>query len=77
MPQARGITLQTVEDVMRAQPWDVGQVENGTTVREAITAAAKAVLRAVPPGRFRDRAIDALVDAQMHANAAISFRGRF
>lgn len=72
-----GITLDNIEGVMAYQSWDREQREAGEIVREAITAAAKAVLRAVPNSPRRTLAIQHLVSARMDANAAISFRGRF
>ena len=47
------------------------------SARMAVTAAMKAIRRHVPGGRFREKALDLVVDARMQANAGISFRGRF
>lgn len=69
--------LETIDEAMAYHPWDHNQREAGEVVREALTAAAKAILRHVPPSRYRTAALDLVLDARMKANAAITFRGRF
>lgn len=76
-PSHEPIGLGNIDDVMAYQPWGPLETSAGDQVREALTAAAKAILRNVAPGRYRDKAIDGIVQARMDANAAISFRGRF
>ena len=71
------VTLETIDEVMRYQPWGRHQQDCGDQVREALTAAAKTILRVCPAGRFRSVAVRNILDARMNANAAISFRGRF
>lgn len=71
------ITLENIDEVMVFQPWDGYQHDCGTQVREALTHAAKIILRTVPPGRFRSVTLRNIIDARMNANAGISFRGRF
>ncbi len=71
------LTLGNIDDAMHYQPWGPGQQEDGEQVREALTAAAKAILRNVPDGAFRAVALRNIIDARMNANAGISFRGRF
>ena len=71
------LTLANIDEAMRYQPWDGYQMDCGDQVREALTAAAKVILRLVPAGRFRSVALRHILDARMQANAAISFRGRF
>lgn len=71
------ITLENVEDVFAYHAWSPEQKDCGDCVREALIVGVKAILRSVPPGALRTRAIDCLVDARMIANAAITFRGRF
>lgn len=71
------IHLGNIDAAMTYQPWGHSEAEAGDVVREALTAAAKAILRSVPHGTFRDKAIDDIISARMNANAAISFRGRF
>ena len=72
-----GITLDTIDELMRYQPWGHFQQESGDQVREAVTLAAKVILRTCPAGRFRSEALSQLLQCRMNANAAISFSGRF
>lgn len=74
---AERFTLENIEDAMHYQPWMPDQQDAGTIVREALTAAAKAILRSVPDSPFRTVALRNIIDARMNSNAAISFRGRF
>lgn len=69
------LTLDNVDRLFDYQPWDEWQRDAGQQVREALTAAAKVILRAVPPCPTRTRALNDLLDARMKANAAITFRG--
>jgi hypothetical protein len=71
------LSLENIDEAMRYQPWDRQQQEAGDIVREALTTAAKAILRHVPDAAFRSVALRNILDARMNANAAISFRGRF
>lgn len=71
------ISLENIDAVMQYQPWDADQNAAGDAVREALTAAAKALLREVPRSPRRTLALQHLVSARMDANAAISHRGRF
>ena len=76
-PSAGRVTIDNVEDAFTYQPWHAKQTDAGQQVREALVAAAKTILRLVPDGPMRTRAINDLIDARMKANAAISFSGRF
>lgn len=76
-PLSERLTLQNIDAAMQYQPWDYSQREAGEQVREALTAAAKAILRTCPDSPFRSVALRNIIDARMNANAAISFRGRF
>lgn len=71
------LTLGNIDDAMRYLPWAPDQSEAGEAVRDALTMAAKAILRHVPDGAFRSVALRNIIEARMNANAAISFRGRF
>lgn len=71
------LTLENVADAFEYHPWAPDQREAGEIVREALVAAAKAILRSVPQGPSRTRALNHLIDARMIANAAITHRGRF
>ena len=70
-------SLHNIDAAMQYQPWTLAQADAGEVVREALTAAAKAILRSVPDGPFRSVALRNIIEARMNANAAISFRGRF
>lgn len=72
---AQGLTLENVEQAFTWQPWDREQKEQGDQVREALIAAVRTVLRVVPPSPARTRALNELLDARLHANTAITWRG--
>jgi hypothetical protein len=74
---ASRLTLGNVDTAFTYQPWNSDQIARGEQVREALIAAAKAILRNVPECPQRTRALNNLVDARMIANAAITFDGRF
>lgn len=74
---AQGLTLENVEDAFTYHAWDGWQQEAGNIVRETLTAAARAILRVVPAGPSRTRALNNLMDARMLCNQSITFRGRF
>lgn len=71
------LTLDNVDAAFRYQSWNSDQVARGEQVREALVAAAKAILRTVPECPQRTRALNHLIDARMIANAAITFDGLF
>lgn len=71
------LSLHNIEDAMTYQPWTRDQQDAGQVVKEALTLAAKAILRSCPDSAFRSVALRNIIDARMNANAAISFRGRF
>lgn len=75
--QHGSITLENVGDCFTYQAWNPDQVAAGEIVREALVAAARAILRAVPAGPDRSVAIRKLREARMDANSAITFGGRF
>jgi hypothetical protein len=77
-PYRRGeITLENVTSVFNYHPWTNHQQDQGTQVRDALTAAAKVILRTVPDSPTRTRALNDLVDCRMKCNAAITFGGQF
>lgn len=71
------LSLENVDQAFKYQPWDPFQQQSGDVVREALVAAAKAILRTVPRTPSRTRALNAVMDARMLANQAITFCGRF
>lgn len=68
---------QNVDAAFQYQPWNEDQQKCGAEIREALVVAAKAILRNVPETPLRTRALNALIDARMLANAAITFNGQF
>lgn len=66
------LTLDNVEDAFRYHPWDARQHDRGMQVRDALVNAAKVMLRVVPRGPARTRALEYLRDARMLANHAIT-----
>ena len=75
--QHGSVTLETIGECFTYHPWHPSQVDAGEIVREALVAAARAILRAVPAGPDRSVAIRKLREARMDANSAITFGGRF
>ena len=71
------LSLENIEEAMQYQQWGPLETKRGAQVREALTMAAKAILWNVQRSPLRTRALNAIVDARMLANAAITFRGRF
>lgn len=66
---------EAVKNLFTFHPWSATQVADGEKVRDAIAEAYKAVILNVPSSPTRTRALNALVDARMLANAAITFKG--
>lgn len=71
------VTLENIERLMNYQPWNWHQRQQGEPVREALLAAARAILRNVPAGTSRTAAIEAIRAARMLANQGITFGGGF
>jgi len=71
------ISERNVEEAFHYQPWNDAQVAAGSEIRTALIEAAKIILKNVPETPLRTRALNALVDARMLANAAITFNGKF
>lgn len=70
-------TLENIEEAMTYQPMDSEQIDSAQEIRDALTFAAKAILRRAPRSARRTLALQHVINARMDANAAISFRGRF
>jgi hypothetical protein len=65
-------------DVMFApQKWNADQKERSEWVREALSAAVKAVIGHCPPCADRSAAIRAVREARMWALSAISHGGKY
>jgi len=71
------ISEKNVEEAFQYQPWNDEQVKAGAIIRETLVVAAKMIISNVPETPLRTRALNALVDARMLANAAITFNGKF
>jgi hypothetical protein len=71
------INEKNVTEAFQYQPWNAEQTIAGNAIRESLIIAAKMIIDNVPETPLRTRALNALVDARMLANAAISFNGRF
>lgn len=75
VPRTDWFTLENIDRVMTPQPFRAHQTVSSTIVREALTAAAKAILREVPMGPAKDLAIQHIIEARMYANTGIAFDG--
>lgn len=71
------LNINNVEQAFHYQPWNEEQQKAGEDIRTALVAAAKTIIANVPETPLRTRALNALVDARMLANAGISFNGKF
>lgn len=67
------LTLDNVTDAFEYHPWDDDQKTRGEIVRHNLAAAAEVILANVPRSPLRTRALNAIFDARMLANAAITF----
>jgi hypothetical protein len=67
--------LAEVERLFNYQRWDEDQISAGANVRNSLSAAYRMVLNYVPPSPTRTRALNAILDARMLANQAITFKG--
>jgi hypothetical protein len=65
-----------IEKLMTFLPWGDDQVKRGTEVRASITNSMKVIVKNVPPGQTRTRALNHMIDARMLCNAAITFGGQ-
>lgn len=59
------------------KPWTPEQVERGKHVTAAAINLATEIILNVPPGPTRTRAINAVEEARMLANAALTHNGKF
>jgi len=67
---------QLVDELFTFKRWSSGQEAQGLMVRNALKEAYKQVILNVPSSPTRTRALNAIVDARMLANAAITFDGK-
>jgi hypothetical protein len=71
------ITDEELEDIFEYHPWDEDQISCGADVKKALAEAFRVVVISVPPCPTRTRALNAITDARMLANAAITHRGKY
>jgi hypothetical protein len=67
--------LATIDSIFTFQPWSPEQIAKGKLVRNSLAAAYESVISNVPASPTRTRALNAIIDARMLANAAITFKG--
>ena len=77
LSQATSITDEQLDSVMAYHPWTPEQIAKGKIVRDALSAALKAIIENVPPSADRSAAIRKIRDARMDANSAITHNGAF
>lgn len=63
-------------DLFTFKDWTLEQIEKGAEVKNALKEAYKLIIKNVPSSPTRTRALNALLDARMLANAAITFGGQ-
>jgi hypothetical protein len=66
-----------LKDVFDYHPWTPEQIAKGTTVREALAQAFKAIVENVPPSADRSAALRKIREARMDANSAITHGGKY
>lgn len=66
-----------LDDQYTYHPWTEQQIKDGMKVRDALKAAALAIIEVVPPGPDRSTALRKLREARMDANSAITHNGRY
>jgi hypothetical protein len=66
-----------VKDLFTYHSWTPVEADAGAQIREAAEALYIAILSNIPPCPTRTRALNAVVDTRMLANAAITFQGRY
>lgn len=71
MPLAE-ITLENLDQAFDYAPWDDKQKETGAKFKEHLKEAARVILNEVPRSPLRTRTLNALFDARMLGNAAIT-----
>ena len=66
-----------VRDLFEYHKWTEEMQTAGEKVRESLIQAVLTIIKNVPPGPTRSRAINNIIDARMLANAAITFSGKY
>ena len=75
--EADAAVREEIENLFKYQPWTPNKVRRGEEVRSKLIEAYISMIDNVPPCPTRTRALNALTDARMLANAAISFDGKY
>jgi hypothetical protein len=70
-------TRAQIHDLFQYHAWDDGMINQGSIVLNALEEAYAAIIANVPPSPTRTRALNAIVDARMLANAAITHKGKY
>lgn len=68
-------TLKLIEELFTYHRWDAEQNQQGAAISYALAHAYFTIVQNVPVSPSRTRALNALTDARMLANQAITFRG--
>jgi hypothetical protein len=79
MDYTRAVTIsqEELDEVFTFHPWSGEQIAAGRVVRDQLAGAFAAIVNNAPPSPLRTRALNAVVDARMLANAAITFKGKY
>jgi len=68
---------ESIKDAFEYHKWTDEQVAKGSSVRQALVDAVRAIVHNVPPCPDRSAAIRKLREARMDANSAITHHGRY
>jgi hypothetical protein len=66
-----------LDDQYTYHAWTIDKIEAGNQVRNALKAAAKAIIVNVPASADRSAALRKLREARMDANSAITHGGKY
>jgi hypothetical protein len=76
-PENEKEVMETVDDLFVYHKWTDAQIAAGITIRTDLAISYLNILRFVPPCLTRTRALNAVLDARMLANAAITHKGKY
>jgi hypothetical protein len=65
-----------IDELFDYHPWNEEQKRQGEWVNRTLKHAYQTIVEYVPVSRSRTRALNALTDARMLANQAITFKGK-
>jgi enoyl-[acyl-carrier-protein] reductase (NADH) len=75
--RATNITEKELKEIFTYAPWNDSQVAIGSQVRQKLQESFEVIVNSVPSSPLRTRALNAIIDARMLANAAITFNGKY